>query len=670
VQIADSIREDIAQMVRALPSADLLALVGDQLAGLVAEHGAAALAPPAPVVTCPEAPPRRPRPAALAPEPVAAPAPPPAPTPGVPSSPAKPRRSRTTPESFKALTGARFPTCAPWKNTDPFLPWPREIGGVAVGVDLAAPGKQCATIAEDVRRIVLKRHAATAEAAALDPDDLVQDVYRRIMRRNYRPSAFDPRRASLSTYVYRVAGNAISDAMTAARTRAGHELHRGAPGGEDGYDEDRDLAHADQSDPLAALEDVDAAADAGLDVAASREAGELIWKTAEAAEVGKLIWKGSGPDEEPRPEVDVFTPLDSDAEEAAKVERALERAAARARGAADVTPEPLRQPVTPLWKLALEQRQAEQAREHGEREQVENTAPPPGAGGELDEKRSAAAKKREGDIERGARLDREIGEYIAAESAERRPVTIAALVGMLGETRQTVRNSLGRLVELGAIEGKGRRGGGFWALARTEATDPPEVGQYSKTAPVDRPVPSDSADMAPEPGPPSIAPQAPAEASPGAEQGAAPAGEQEPRRARRGGRQRVSAAAKAEHVEKALERAAAKVSSEDGDEETPAPVAPALEPCPEIISELARCDEDAGPPTVRDAAPPVFEVDAREDESGAAPLVGVPPAELDPALDPALTPAQRRRLIALRAPRMRIAVGGFASLLATPGRVP
>jgi hypothetical protein len=97
----------------------------------------------------------------------------------------------------------------------------------------------------------------------------------------------------------------IADALALARRREARELSGGRG---DDCDEDSDLVNAEDRDPLAALELVDGAVQEGLDLAAPRAAGALIWKTAEA---GKLIWQNSGPDEEPRPEADVFTPLAS-----------------------------------------------------------------------------------------------------------------------------------------------------------------------------------------------------------------------------------------------------------------------------------------------------------------------------------------------------------------------
>jgi RNA polymerase sigma factor (sigma-70 family) len=105
------------------------------------------------------------------------------------------------------------------------LPWPRcAADGTPLGVDLAAPGltARTKTIADDVRRLVLSRWVGNA-ARLLDPDDLVQEVHRRIIRRNRRPCAFDPRQGSIGHYVYQVTSGAIADMLKPAKRRAEQE---------------------------------------------------------------------------------------------------------------------------------------------------------------------------------------------------------------------------------------------------------------------------------------------------------------------------------------------------------------------------------------------------------------------------------------------------------------
>jgi hypothetical protein len=100
-----------------------------------------------------------------------------------------------------------------------------------------------------------------------DPVGTRLEVYRRILRRNGKPCAWDPARGSLGHYVHRIAGNAIADMLATQRHHARAELH----GDPERFDE-----HADPRDPVAALEAADAALEAGVDLAASHEAGELL----------------------------------------------------------------------------------------------------------------------------------------------------------------------------------------------------------------------------------------------------------------------------------------------------------------------------------------------------------------------------------------------------------
>ena len=85
------------------------------------------------------------------------------------------------------------------------------------------PGIDLARYHRDVRRLTLARWRGPA--LALDPDDLVQEVCRRILRRNRRPCAWDPSRGSLGHYVHCIAGNAIADMLAVHRRHACAELH-------------------------------------------------------------------------------------------------------------------------------------------------------------------------------------------------------------------------------------------------------------------------------------------------------------------------------------------------------------------------------------------------------------------------------------------------------------
>jgi hypothetical protein len=122
---------------------------------------------------------------------------------------------------------------------------------VSVGIDLAGIGPHGASMAEEIRKLTLARLAGEAKRL-LDPDDLVQAVYRRILRRNHRPkSAFDPTRASVSQYVHQIAGNAIVDELAKVKRIEQRELHGDPDREEDAYE-----VNADPRDPIAALEEL------------------------------------------------------------------------------------------------------------------------------------------------------------------------------------------------------------------------------------------------------------------------------------------------------------------------------------------------------------------------------------------------------------------------------
>ncbi|MGK3961335.1 RNA polymerase sigma factor [Sorangium sp. So ce1667] len=81
------------------------------------------------------------------------------------------------------------------------LPWPRSADdGTPLGVDLRR-------LHADVRKIVLKHFKSAL--AWVEADDLVQEVYLAIARKNTQNCAFDPRKASLGKYVWTVANSVV-----------------------------------------------------------------------------------------------------------------------------------------------------------------------------------------------------------------------------------------------------------------------------------------------------------------------------------------------------------------------------------------------------------------------------------------------------------------------------
>lgn len=82
-----------------------------------------------------------------------------------------------------------------------------------LGVDLAQ-------WAIDVRRIVRSVHGRRIRKAGLDPDEVLSEVYRRILVANQGRSAYDPARGAFSTYVSRQTNSAILNLIQKRDLRA------------------------------------------------------------------------------------------------------------------------------------------------------------------------------------------------------------------------------------------------------------------------------------------------------------------------------------------------------------------------------------------------------------------------------------------------------------------
>ena len=158
----------------------------------------------------------------------------------------------------------------------PTLPWPRQAeDGTPLGIDLGKPRKPGAPPAAlEVAKLV--GASLRGRAVPLDPDDVVQEVCLAIVRRNHCESAFDPRRAGFSKYVWTVAGNVVGHMLDAQRSRKRERVEEDVPELEDGRD------------PIGAFEDVDAARARGVNV-------ELARRSIEApAEQLDMFGKGGG----------------------------------------------------------------------------------------------------------------------------------------------------------------------------------------------------------------------------------------------------------------------------------------------------------------------------------------------------------------------------------------
>jgi DNA-directed RNA polymerase specialized sigma24 family protein len=105
-----------------------------------------------------------------------------------------------------------------------FTRWPRSLSeGRLLGLDLSGPGVQCATMIEDVTKLVMARWSASAAAQKLDPQELLHTVVVSILKRNQGHHPYDPRRASVSTWVSLVANGVICNALAAQRGRVRRE---------------------------------------------------------------------------------------------------------------------------------------------------------------------------------------------------------------------------------------------------------------------------------------------------------------------------------------------------------------------------------------------------------------------------------------------------------------
>lgn len=152
------------------------------------------------------------------------------------------------------------------------LPWPRkaEDGVTPLGVDVNARH-------EDVRLIVLKHFQA---GHGLDLGDLVQTVYLSILTKNRQPSAYDPRRGSLSHYIYLVAASALRNMLRAQKTFDAHHLYIGDPCADE-------LGTADGSDPIGAW--MEATEDETVDVRASRRRKTVVRRAAPAGARTRVV---------------------------------------------------------------------------------------------------------------------------------------------------------------------------------------------------------------------------------------------------------------------------------------------------------------------------------------------------------------------------------------------
>jgi DNA-directed RNA polymerase specialized sigma24 family protein len=103
------------------------------------------------------------------------------------------------------------------------MPWPREEGGVQLGVDVAAKR-------QDIIKIVHKYFRVDR----VPMEELLQEVFLAIVHKNRTRSAHDPRKSSFGHYVYLVANNVCINLVHKQRRQDREQDSLDAPGHDDG----------------------------------------------------------------------------------------------------------------------------------------------------------------------------------------------------------------------------------------------------------------------------------------------------------------------------------------------------------------------------------------------------------------------------------------------------
>ena len=102
------------------------------------------------------------------------------------------------------------------------MPWPREEGGVQLGVDVAAKR-------QDIIKIVHKYFRVDR----VPMEELLQEVFLAIVHKNRTRSAHDPRKSSFGHYVYLVANNVCINLVHKQRRQDREQDSLDAPVGHD-----------------------------------------------------------------------------------------------------------------------------------------------------------------------------------------------------------------------------------------------------------------------------------------------------------------------------------------------------------------------------------------------------------------------------------------------------
>ncbi len=92
-----------------------------------------------------------------------------------------------------------------------------------LGIDLGARGRMASTLAQEVKKILFARFGRRISALGLDPYDVLQEVYKKLLTANIGRSPFDSNKASFGHYVYMVCNSAILNYSKKQRRRQARE---------------------------------------------------------------------------------------------------------------------------------------------------------------------------------------------------------------------------------------------------------------------------------------------------------------------------------------------------------------------------------------------------------------------------------------------------------------
>lgn len=92
-----------------------------------------------------------------------------------------------------------------------------------LGIDLGAQGKMAKTLAQEVKKILFARFGRRISAMGIDPHEILQEIYKKLLTSNRGTSPFDPEKASFGHYIYLVCNSAIMNYSKKMRRRQARE---------------------------------------------------------------------------------------------------------------------------------------------------------------------------------------------------------------------------------------------------------------------------------------------------------------------------------------------------------------------------------------------------------------------------------------------------------------